>query len=116
VIALEADGLIVALGEQGSLLHAATMIHVTQPTATKMPAELEQLLGTLLYERERTSRGLVITPAGREVLIFARKLGVDYERLQAALYAKRRDPRRSCVLLPACHVRGGAPRNAVGPA
>ena len=37
--------LIVALGEQGTLRRAAVAINVTQPTATKMLAEVEDNLG-----------------------------------------------------------------------
>lgn len=77
--------LILAIGERASLLQAAAKIHVTQPTATKMLAELEHSLGALLYER--TPRGLIITQIGNEVLGFARKVIVEHDRLLTTLAA-----------------------------
>jgi DNA-binding transcriptional LysR family regulator len=78
--------LVLAIGEQSSLMQAACIIHVTQPTATKMLAELEQLLGVQLYER--VPRGLRITEVGREVLTFARRVIVEYDRMLLSLAAR----------------------------
>ncbi len=80
--------LLVSLGEQGTLGRAAAAVNVTQPTATKMLAECEAALGLPLYER--SPRGLQSTPAGREVLTFARRVMSEFVRTSAALDALRR--------------------------
>ena len=54
------------LGEHRSILHAAVAANMTQPAASKMLSELEQLLGTLLFER--LPRGVTPTPFG-EIMI-----------------------------------------------
>lgn len=79
--------LLVALGEQGSLGRAAAAINVTQPTATKMLAELEAQAKFKIYERR--PRGMQITMLGREVLSFASRVLSEFERMQSALEARR---------------------------
>jgi DNA-binding transcriptional LysR family regulator len=79
--------LVAALGEQRSLGQASAAIHVTQPTATKMLAELEALAGFQIYERK--PRGMQITVLGREVLSFALRVLSEFERMQLALEARR---------------------------
>ena len=54
------------LGEHRSILHAAIAAHMTQPAASKMLSELEQMLGTPLFER--LPRGVSPTPYG-EIMI-----------------------------------------------
>ena len=54
------------LGEHRSILHAAVAAHMTQPAASKMLTELEQLLGTPLFDR--LPRGVAPTPYG-EIMI-----------------------------------------------
>ncbi|MCI0753065.1 LysR family transcriptional regulator [Teichococcus vastitatis] len=80
--------LIAVVGEQGSLRHAATVINVTQPTATKMLAELEASLGFAVYERR--PRGLHVTAAGGDVLAFALRVMSEFDRLIMAMETRRR--------------------------
>lgn len=54
------------LGEHRSILHAAIAANMTQPAASKMLSELEQLLGTPLFDR--LPRGVSPTPYG-EIMI-----------------------------------------------
>jgi len=54
------------LGEHHSILHAAVAANMTQPAASKMLSELEQLLGMPLFER--LPRGVAPTPFG-EIMI-----------------------------------------------
>jgi DNA-binding transcriptional LysR family regulator len=79
--------LIAALGEERSLGQAATVINVSQPTATKMLAEFEALVKFRIYERR--PRGLQITALGREVLTFAQRVLSEFDRMQAALEARQ---------------------------
>jgi LysR family carnitine catabolism transcriptional activator len=56
----------VAIARTGSFSAAARMVHVSQPALTSVIKKLEQQLGLTLFER--TSRGVSITTAGRELL------------------------------------------------
>jgi DNA-binding transcriptional LysR family regulator len=54
------------LGQHRSILHAAEAAHMTQPAASKLLSELEQVLGAVLFER--LPRGVTPTPYG-EIMI-----------------------------------------------
>ncbi len=71
--------LLVELGRQGSILHAAQAAHLTQPAASKLLAELEHALGVTLFER--LPRGVAPTRYG-EVLI--RRAGAALAEMDAA--------------------------------
>lgn len=71
--------LLVELGRQGSILHAAQAAHLTQPAASKLLAELEHALGVSLFER--LPRGVAPTHFG-EVLI--RRAGAALAEMDAA--------------------------------
>jgi DNA-binding transcriptional LysR family regulator len=79
--------LVVAIGEQGTLRRAAANINITQPTATKMLAEVEEIVGARMYERG--PRGLTANAMGRELLSFASRVLVEFERLGGALKARQ---------------------------
>lgn len=79
--------LVVAIGEQGTLRRAAASINITQPTATKMLAEIEEIVGARMYERG--PRGLTANAMGRELLSFASRVLVEFERLGGALKARQ---------------------------
>ena len=63
--------LLAALGEQGSLKHAAEMMGLSQPAASKLLAEAESLVGATLYQR--SNRGVVPTPAGAALVLRAQR-------------------------------------------
>lgn len=71
--------LLVELGRQGSILHAAQAAHLTQPAASKLLGELEHALGVPLFER--LPRGVAPTRYG-EVLI--RRAGAALAEMDAA--------------------------------
>lgn len=94
--------------DQGSLMGAARQLGITQPTAGRHLAELEQQLGTVLFER--TGRGLQPTAMAVALADAARTMAQGAatleRRLQGAL-AERAGPVRltasqpvACVLLP----------------
>lgn len=56
----------VAIARTGSFSAAARIVHVSQPALTTAIKNLEQQLGVALFER--TSRGVTLTTAGRELL------------------------------------------------
>ncbi len=65
--------------EEGSLSAAARALRMTQPTLGRQVDALEQELGVSLFER--AGRGLVLTPAGLDLLDHVRAMGEAATRL-----------------------------------
>ncbi len=80
--------LLSALGETTTLNQAAARIHVTQPSATKMLADIEGAFGFALFERH--ARGMRVTPLGGEVVLYARQAQAGLDRFLEGLEIKRR--------------------------
>ena len=69
--------------EQHSFTRAAARLHVTQPTVSKMVAQLEESLGLMLLERQ--GKRFTLTDAGRVVLARAHELLALHEQLRTEL-------------------------------
>lgn len=80
--------LLAALAETPTLHRAAQAISVTQPSATKMLADIEQAFQFPLFERH--ARGLRATPLGQEVIDYARQAQAGFTRFLEGLEIKRR--------------------------
>jgi DNA-binding transcriptional LysR family regulator len=72
--------LLVALGEQGSLLKASQQVALTQPGASKALQEIETTFGTPLFVR--TNRGLEPNAIGHCVIRYARLIQTDVAHLR----------------------------------
>lgn len=73
----------IAVAESGSVAAASRMLSIAQSAVTKAMQELEDALGTRLFER--TSKGIVLTPQGHRFLVSARRVigaVADATRLQ----------------------------------
>jgi DNA-binding transcriptional LysR family regulator len=71
------------LGRTGNLHRAADELHVTQPAATKILRQVEDILGTALFER--SARPMVPTEIGATVVAYARRALSDGERFAIGL-------------------------------
>ncbi len=80
--------LLAALAETRTLHEAATRINVTQPSATKMLADIELAFEFALFERH--SRGLRPTALGEEVVAYARQSQASLSQFIEGLEVKRR--------------------------
>ena len=80
--------LLSALGDTPTLNQAAVHISVTQPSATKLLADIEQAFGFALFERH--PRGMRPTPLGAEVVAYARQTQAGLDRFLEGLEVKRR--------------------------
>lgn len=67
-----------ALDDCGNLHQASEMVHISQPSATKMLQEIEGAFGFSLFARH--PRGMVPTDLGKEVLVYAKQTiaGLEY--------------------------------------
>lgn len=72
--------LLIALGEQGSLIRAAEQVAISQPGATKALQEIESTLGAALFVR--TNRGLEPNDLGHCAIRYARLIQTDLTHLR----------------------------------
>jgi DNA-binding transcriptional LysR family regulator len=79
--------LLSALGQTRNLHRAAEMLHLAQPSATKMLQDLERNFGFSLFDR--MSRGIQPTEMGLEVIDFATRLLADLDRFSEHLDSRR---------------------------
>lgn len=71
----------VAVAETGGFRKAAERCHVSQPALSAQLAQLEDVIGVRLFERDR--RRVLVTPAGRELLARAKRILTEAADLQA---------------------------------
>ena len=88
--------LLVALDEHRNLHRAAKVVHLSQPSASKVVHDLELLFGTPLFDRLPT--GMQPTELGAVVLIFARRALGDLKRV-ANLLDQRRQARGEQLII-----------------
>ncbi|MFP3795126.1 MULTISPECIES: LysR substrate-binding domain-containing protein [Paraburkholderia] len=77
--------LVVALAEEGNIHRAAAALNMTQPAASKLLRELEDMLGALLFER--MPRGMKPTLYGDALIRHARAVLGSLDQAQAELTA-----------------------------
>lgn len=71
----------VAVAEEGHVGRAAQKLHVSQPPLSRQIQNLEDELGTRLFERSR--RGMRVLPAGEVLLHHARAILAAVDRARA---------------------------------
>ena len=72
----------IAAGEAGSITQASERINISQPSISTAISQLEQELDVQLFVRHH-AQGLSLTPAGRTMLIEAKRLIEQAESLYA---------------------------------
>lgn len=80
--------LLSALADTPTLNQAAALINVTQPSATKMLADIEQAFGFAIFERH--ARGMRPTALGLEVVTYARHTQASLDRFLEDMEVRRR--------------------------
>ncbi|WP_147127194.1 LysR family transcriptional regulator [Shimia ponticola] len=78
-----------ATAEEGSLSAAARALGSTQPTLGRQVSALEETLGVTLFER--TSRTLMLTQAGQELLQHVRDMGEAAQRVSLVAAGQSQD-------------------------
>lgn len=72
-----------AVADEGTFGAAAELLGVTQPAVSYRMAQLEEEMGTALFER--AGRRMILTPAGRSLQDFCSRYLAELERLKARL-------------------------------
>jgi LysR family nitrogen assimilation transcriptional regulator len=80
----------VTVVEFGSFTKAADALHITQPALSRQVKQLEEELGVELLLRE--GRGIRVTDAGEALLLHARTIARDFERLREDMQARSGEP------------------------
>lgn len=76
-----------SVAEAGSLTEAARRLNMSQPALSRQMTALEQALGAGLFHRH--ARGLALTHEGEQLLVTARGMAEDLERLGRAIDVSR---------------------------
>jgi DNA-binding transcriptional LysR family regulator len=69
--------LLAALGDSGQLTQAAAMIGIAQPAASRLVAEIEQIIGHPVHQR--TGRGIGLTAIGRALAARAARVRMELD-------------------------------------
>lgn len=91
--------LVKAVAAAGGLTGAAAALGIAHSTAFRRLGQIEERLGTLLFERHRT--GYAATPAGEEMVALAERSMAISRPSPAASPGRRSSPRASCGSRPA---------------
>ena len=85
----------VAIAETGSTQAASRRVHISQPPLSRQVRALETELGTSLFQR--TSRGMLLEPAGEVFLEHARRIlqSVDQARSELSAFASASKKQRA---------------------
>src|SRR3954452_24257077 len=101
-----------AVADAGSFRGAAASLGYVQSGGSQQSAHLERTLDTRLIERGRGNRELVLTVAGRTLLVHARRI-VDQMRAACAdvAYLSNAEPLRVAIEPAATSLLTGLPRS-----
>ncbi len=71
------------VAEKGSITQAAEMLHVSRVTLSNTIASVENDLGVKLFHR--TSKGVVLSAAGEEYVLFANQVLREYDQMTSSI-------------------------------
>ncbi len=69
------------VADTGNVTRAAELLHLVQPTVSRQLGLLEEDIGAELFKRER--HGMVLTDAGKALLVYARRVMLELDRARA---------------------------------
>lgn len=88
--------LFLTTAEEGSFRQAAGKLNLGHSTLSRRIDALEHDLGTKLFNRQ--SRGLTLTPAGKEMLDTAVSMNQQFDQLQIRMFGQDKTPRGNIKL------------------
>jgi DNA-binding transcriptional LysR family regulator len=93
---LDALEIFVAVADQGSFIAAARQLNRAPTAVTRAVAQLEERLGTRLFNR--TTRAVALTDAGTRYLDLSRRALSDFAALELSAASERTEPRGTITL------------------
>lgn len=87
----------VEVEKTGSISQAAENLFMAQPNLSKAIRELEDTLGIAIFER--TSKGVIPTKQGREFLLYAKRILVQLEKMEAIYISRQQYENRQALKL-----------------
>lgn len=80
------------IAEEENISQAAKVLHITQPTLSRQLKELEETLGTRLFEREKkqmvlTDAGLMLRDRAKEILQMVERTKQDFDAQKKQLFS-----------------------------
>ncbi|MDP4118621.1 MAG: LysR family transcriptional regulator [Bacillota bacterium] len=88
----------VEIAKAKSISKAAENLYMAQPNLSRAIKELEESLGITLFER--TTKGITITPKGKEFLNYAEKILKQIDDIEAMFKEDKDDKQRFSVSVP----------------
>ncbi len=82
--------------ELGSFTKAAALLRIAQPALTRQVQQLEEELGVELLQRQ--GRQFRLTDSGEALLLHARTIGRDFERLREDMQARKGQPKGRVIV------------------
>lgn len=82
--------------ELGSFTKAAALLRIAQPALTRQVQQLEEELGVELLRRQ--GRQFRLTNSGEALLLHARTIGRDFERLREDMQARKGQPKGRVIV------------------
>ncbi|KQW01365.1 LysR family transcriptional regulator [Rhizobacter sp. Root1221] len=73
----------ITVADTGNVTRAAELLNLVQPAVSRQLRLLEEDIGTALFERER--HGMVLTDAGKALLVYARRAMLELDRARAEI-------------------------------
>lgn len=86
---------VLTVAASSSMREAATKLYISQPALSTSIHELENELGISIFER--SNKGIVLTDAGQEFLVYAKKVLGQFEILEERFLAKNKEKERFSV-------------------
>src|SRR6266496_4125191 len=71
------------VADTGNVTRAAELLNLVQPAVSRQLHLLEEDIGAALFERER--HGMVLTVAGKALLVYARRAMLELDRARAEI-------------------------------
>lgn len=85
----------ITVANENSMNEAARKLFISQPSLSTAIKELEEELGIKLFNR--TNRGIVVTPEGKEFIGYARQVVEQYELIEAKYISKEQVKKKFSV-------------------
>ena len=82
--------ILMAVADTGQMSAAARQLYITQPTVSQAIADIEAAYGVRIFER--LSRRLYITPAGAQMLDYARHIVASFDEMEERMRSAAQNP------------------------